>query len=353
MLFQSLSEEYRERLCAILLCGHGSDGTSCLRTLKANGSKIIIQRPDECSAKALPINAINTGCFDKVFSINETVDYLTGRIWQYSFNEEEAKQFLSEIHDVYGYDFRGYRIESIIRRIKVAQIKLNLAGFAEFRQAVLTDPDLFEELFLEFSINVTEFFRDPAAYEGIRNKVLPQFYGSPYLKIWCAGCSTGEEPYSLAMLLDELGMLEKSQIYATDINPYVIQEAKNGLFPVEKVQKSAANYKLSGGIKDKLEDYFEIKGRIAKIDQKLKEKILFFEHSLGGRGVFNEFQLIMCRNVIIYFNPELQQDVLTLFEKSLDPSGFLILGQGEAIIGRASRVDFQVFDKQNRIFKKA
>ncbi|AKL96811.1 chemotaxis protein methyltransferase CheR [Clostridium aceticum] len=264
--------------------------------------------------------------------------------------EEEIAIFLKEVHLQYGYDFTKYQIQSIIRRVKICMIKENIKDFRRFKEMVLTNEDLFEELFITFSINTTEFFRDPEVFQTIREEILPYLNRFAYIKIWCAGCSTGQEPYSLAIILDELAMLDKAQIYATDINPYVIEEAKNGLYPIHVFEKAMENYKKTRGNKT-FADYVKLRQDYMEIDERLKKSILFFHHSLVGSGMLNEFQLILCRNVLIYMQNDLQKKVLKILYYSLDRGGVLVLGKSEGILCNEGSDFFYKIKKDSKIFK--
>lgn len=266
-------------------------------------------------------------------------------------NVQDTRSFLHAIKDKYGYDYTQYQEESIMRRIKACMLREGFKSNAHFQRAVLADERLFEQLFLHFSVNTTEFFRNPEVFSLIRNKLLPYLDSYPHIKIWCAGCSTGQEPYSLAMLLHEMNMLDKTQIYATDINHYTIEEAKNGLYPTKNLENNISNYRKSGG-SGSFMDYFTPKGDYLEIDRKLQDKILFFQHSLGGSGVLNEFQLILCRNVMIYFTPAMQKDVLENFSASLDQNGFLVLGKSEGILHNQGEKYFYPVNKTYKIYKK-
>jgi len=351
VLLKSLTLQYKEKFCAILLCGYGTDGYKELKSLRENNSKIIVENPMECGAKSLLINAINLGNFDAIMSIEEISEYLSDKIGEYYFNDVQYIDFLQSIYERYGFDYKNYESESIKRRIYATMVKLNSKNFKSFSNKILSDADLFEELFLEMSITVTEFFRDEDTFSFIKEKILPYLNSYLHIKIWCAGCSTGEEPYSMAILLKEMGMLNKSQIYATDINPYSIEEAKNGLFNKSKFIKAKENYKKINGSKT-LEEYFDKKDDIYIAKKNLKDKILFFHHSLLEKGIINEFQLILCRNVMIYFNSELQEKVILLFNNSLDKNGFLVLGKSETIRSDKAKKEFKVLDKTNKIYKK-
>ncbi|MBD3308649.1 hypothetical protein GF339_19725, partial [candidate division KSB3 bacterium] len=353
VLFETASNTYKEALLAILLCGYGNDGSHALRTLRTNGSRVIIEDPLDCAARDMPANALKTGNYDYKFPIQEIVSYLSRIIRKetMTLHDPDIARFLTALHHRYGYDYRDYSLDSIRRRLQKTMIDRGFSDFQTFASQVLNAPELFEELFLEFSINVTHFFRNPQVFRQIRDTILPYLDTYAHIKIWCAGCSTGEEPYSLAMLLKETGLLKKSQIYATDINPFVIAEAKNGLFNRQNFAIDSQNYAESGG-QHTLSDYFDPIGDILKVTADLREKILFFQHSLVNSGVLNEFQLILCRNVLIYFNQHLQTRTIQLFDKSLDRHGFLILGQSETLPNHEAHPTFHAFDPTYKIFRK-
>ena len=265
-------------------------------------------------------------------------------------DKESVGAFLKDINISYGYDYTGYQLESIIRRIKICMLRSNIHSFCDFRTEVLKDSRLFESLFLYFSISTTEFFRDPEVFEELRLKILPLLDSLPHIKIWSAGCSTGQEPYSLAILLKELGMLHKVQIYATDFNPYIIQEAKNGLFSISDIDKHIDNYRIAVG-NDNLLNYFKLRNQYMEISPEIKNNILFFQHSLVGSGILNEFQLILCRNVLIYFNSSLQRSIMSNFHNSLDVNGYLVLGKSEGILHNEGSKYFKGFNPHKKIFK--
>jgi chemotaxis protein methyltransferase CheR len=269
----------------------------------------------------------------------------------YEIDPDEAMVFLHKVKKQYGYDYTQYQLESIIRRMKACMLKEGIKSFELFREGVLNNEQIFEQLFLHLSVNTTDFFRNPEVYKEIKTKIMPYLDSFPHIKIWSAGCSTGQEPYSLAILLDEMRMLEKTQIYATDINPYVIEEAKNGLYPLKCLESNICNYRQAGG-NGSFMDYFKLKGEYIEIDERLKKNILFFQHSLDGNGVLNEFQLILCRNVLIYFTPALQKKVLVNFANSLDRNGFLTLGKSEGILHNGGHEFLYEINKLYKIYKK-
>lgn len=353
VFFRSAAAEYGEHLLAVLLCGYGSDGSHALSALRARKSRVLIEDPLDCHARDMPENALRTGNYDYKFPIQEMVSYLSRNLSNERIELEDGAihRFLTDLHTQYGYDYRNYSLDSITRRLRKFMQDRKFATFSALTSQVLSDPEVFEDLFLTFSINVTHFFRNPNVFRAIREHLLPYLDTYAHIKIWCAGCSTGEEPYSLAIMLDEYGILRKTQIYATDINPFVITEAKNGLFPAESLDGNLENYRQSGG-GGNFEDYFERQSQMLKIHERLRHRILFFQHSLVNSGILNEFQLILCRNVLIYFNHALQRAVLQLFSDSLSRKGFLILGESESLnvpLDDACRLE--EFDKKHKIYR--
>ena len=236
--------------------------------------------------------------------------------------------FLKDIYNLYGDDFIHYNYSTLKRRINVHAIKLHIDNFDDYIKSILYDKHLYKDMFYHFSINVTEFFREPEQLKILRDTVLPYLNSYNHIKIWCAGCSSGESPYSLAMILDEENMLHKTQIYATDFNNRILAHAKDGLFDIENFKQSYTNYELSGG-KKQFKEYFIKKGKFYQIKHYLKDHILFCNHNLATDSVINEFQLIICKNVIIYFDEILKNRVIKLFNDSLEANGFLILGESE------------------------
>ncbi|WP_316807549.1 protein-glutamate O-methyltransferase CheR [Pedobacter agri] len=247
-----------------------------------------------------------------------------------AIDNEQVETLLSDVLEVHGYDFLEYSHASIKRRITRLYTLDNFVSFAEFRYAVKNDKQYFKRFLEEITVNVTEMFRDPGFYSSLRNDVLPLLGTYPFIRIWVAGCSTGEEAYSLAILLKELNLLHKSLIYATDINPSVLEKAKKGMFPLNYLKGYSENYVNSGGIKD-FSSYYSANYSLAKFDESLSNKMIFSTHNLVSDHSFNEFQLILCRNVLIYFDKELQHKVFQLFDNSLEKLGFLALGSKESL----------------------
>ncbi|WP_231490592.1 protein-glutamate O-methyltransferase CheR [Pedobacter sp. Leaf170] len=247
-----------------------------------------------------------------------------------SIDNEQVELLLNDVLEVYGYDFLEYSHASIKRRISRLFGLDNFVSFAEFRYTVKSDKKYFKRFLEEITVNVTEMFRDPSFYKALRKDVLPALGTYPFIRIWVAGCSTGEEAYSLAILLKELNLLNKSLIYATDINPSVLEKAKKGMFPINYLKGYSENYIQSGGVKD-FSSYYTANYTLAKFDENLSSKMIFSTHNLVSDRSFNEFQLILCRNVLIYFDKDLQHKVFQLFDNSLENLGYLALGSKESL----------------------
>jgi chemotaxis protein methyltransferase CheR len=245
-------------------------------------------------------------------------------------SEEQIEILLSDLLEQYGYDFTGYSKASLKRRITRLYSLDKALSFAEFRYRISNDPLYFKRFVEQITVNVTEMFRDPGFFKTLREEVLPKLATYPFIRIWLAGCSTGEEAYSISIILKELNLLDKSLIYATDLNPTVLEKAAQSMFSMSQMKQYSENYILSGGTKD-FSSYYTANYSLAKFNDDLKSKIIFSTHNLVSDYSFNEFQLILCRNVLIYFDRELQFKVLNLFDESLEGLGYLALGTKETI----------------------
>ncbi|WP_028238133.1 CheR family methyltransferase [Stutzerimonas azotifigens] len=265
--------------------------------------------------------------------------------------EIELKLLFEAIYLKYSYDFREYSGASLKRRVLLALREFGCETVSALQQRILHEPQVFAELLQYLTIPVTEMFRDPAYFRALREHVVPVLRTYPSLKIWVAGCSTGEEIYSLAILLHEEGLLERSMLYATDINPRSLERARQGIFDINHVRKYTRNYQLAGGTRS-FADYYTAAYDSVLIDRRLRDKVTFADHSLATDSVFAETQLISCRNVLIYFNKALQDRAFGLFHESLCRRGFLGLGSKETVefSGYADR--FEPFAKEERIFRK-
>ncbi len=245
-------------------------------------------------------------------------------------NDEQVEILINDVLEQYGYDFTGYSRASLKRRLNRLYSLDKHVSFAEFRYKTLNDEVYFKHFVEGVTVNVTEMFRDPSFYKTLRTQILPNLATYPFIRIWLAGCSTGEEAYSIAIILKELNLLHKSLIYATDLNPTVLEKAATGMFPLAQMKSYSENYIESGGTKD-FSSYYLANYSLAKFDMELKNKMIFSTHNLVSDRSFNEFQLILCRNVLIYFDRPLQFRVLQLFNQSLENLGYLALGSKESI----------------------
>jgi len=264
---------------------------------------------------------------------------------------DEIEDLLMAAAQKHGYDFTGYARASLRRRIETFYIKGRYSSFAEMQKRLLNEPGYFIHFVEEVTVNVTEMFRDVNFYRSLRENVLPVLATYPFIRIWHAGCSTGEEVYSMAILLREANLLHKSILYATDINQLVLEKAKAGIFPVSTMQTNSENYIKSGGLSD-FSTYYHANYNNAKFDNTLSERMIFANHNLTSDSSFNEFQLILCRNVMIYFNKELQAKVISLFDKSLESLGFLALGNKETLRFSPIGAYYKQVDIKEKIWRK-
>lgn len=263
----------------------------------------------------------------------------------------EIELILEGIFRKYGCDFRNYSFPSIRRRILNRMRAEGLQTVSGLQERVLHDPEAMDRLLLHFSVSVTSMFRDPTFYAAFRAQVVPLLRVHPFIRIWHAGCSTGEEVYSMAILLFEEGLYDRCRIYATDMNEVVLKKAKDGIFPLEVMTEYASNYAKAGGMAT-FADYFTSKYDHAICRQSLKKNLIFSHHNLVTDGSFNEFNVILCRNVMIYFNRALQARVHGLFHESLHRFGVLALGRKETLRGTVHERDYEPIDNRERIFRR-
>jgi chemotaxis protein methyltransferase CheR len=264
----------------------------------------------------------------------------------------ELKLLMEAIFLKYSYDFRNYTGASQKRRVRYALEQLRLPNVSALQERVLHDPTVFAQLLQYLTIPVSEMFRDPGYFLTLRQQVVPVLQTYPSVKVWVAGCSTGEEAWSLAILLREEGLLERTQIYATDINPASLDKARQGIFPMEAVRGYTANYQRAGG-RQAFSDYYTAAYDAARFDPSLCANAVFADHSLATDSVFAETQLVSCRNVLIYFNRALQDRALGLFHESLCHRGFLGLGAKESIDFSSFSTRFDTLARAERIYRKA
>jgi chemotaxis protein methyltransferase CheR len=265
--------------------------------------------------------------------------------------EIEQTLLLEAVFLRYGYDFRNYSQATMRRRIRQFIAKNNLKSISGLLPRVLRDPPFFQALLFEFSVTVTGMFRDPPFYRALRKEVIPLLRTYPFPKIWLAGCATGEEAYSIAILLQEEGMLEKSTVFATDINGDSLVKAQKGIYPLKQVREYTENYQETG-FSCSFSRYYHADQKHIIMDRALKNKITFAHHNLVSDQVFGEMHLIFCRNVMIYFNKKLQERVLKLFDQSLIRGGFLCLGNRESLRSFSLSEQYTNLDTKNKIYRK-
>ncbi|PTL80704.1 chemotaxis protein CheR [Vitiosangium sp. GDMCC 1.1324] len=270
---------------------------------------------------------------------------------EHALEDIELELLLEGILRRYGLDFRGYARASLRRRVWNMAHARKLETISELQAKVLHDSAVMEELLQHLSVNTTTMFRDPSFFEAFRDKVVPHLFSAPFVRIWHAGCSTGEEVYSLAILLMEAGLYERSRIYATDMNAAVVERAKSGIFPLEHMREYTANYLRAGG-SAAFSDYYTANYDHAIFKAPLRKNIVFAQHNLVSDGTFNEFNVILCRNVLIYFGPQLQERVHRLLHQSLRRFGILALGRGETLRHTVIENDYDEVDFQERLYRR-
>jgi chemotaxis protein methyltransferase CheR len=263
----------------------------------------------------------------------------------------EIELLLEGIHRRYGFDFREYAPASLRRRVRRRMDGEKVETISALQDLILHDPAVMERLLLDLSVNVTAMFRDPSFFLAFRRKVVPLLRTYPFSRIWVAGCSTGEEVYSLAIVLAEEGLADRVRIYATDINEAVLERAKLGVFPLDKMQEYTQNYIRGGGARS-FSEYYVARYDGAQFARHLVDGVVFAQHNLASDAAFNEFHVISCRNVMIYFAQPLQQHVHGLFYESLAMFGVLALGQKETIRFAPYERCFEELDGEERLYKK-
>lgn len=263
----------------------------------------------------------------------------------------EVRLLLEAIFQRYHYDFRGYSMASVKRRVRQAVDRFGCSSISLLQDKVLHDPSMMPDLLGVMTVQVSEMFRDPAYFRAIREKVVPHLRTYPSLKVWVAGCSGGEELYSLAILFREENLEDKTIFYATDINPDALRKSQAGVYGLDRIQLFTTNHQKSGG-KSSLSDYYTAAYGGAVFDKTLRAKTVFSDHSLVTDQVFAEMHLISCRNVLIYFDRELQDRAIGLFKNSLIRRGFLGLGAKESLHFSSHGDAFTVFSREEKIFQR-
>lgn len=270
---------------------------------------------------------------------------------QIELTEDQLDMLIADVQTLYGYDFGDYARASLHRRVSRLMSVDRFVSFAELRHRITSDRDYLSRFIDMVSVNVTEMFRDPAFYRALRSQVFPVLATYPLIRIWHAGCASGEEVYSMAILLRESKLLNKAIIYATDINPTALSIARDAIYPLSQMQKYSENYIASGGTEE-FSSYYTAQYEMAKLDSSLSKRIVYATHNLATDSSFNEFQLIICRNVLIYFNQSLQDRVFRLFDDSLEGLGFLGLGSKESLRFSAVAQSYQQLNGHEKIWRK-
>jgi chemotaxis protein methyltransferase CheR len=263
----------------------------------------------------------------------------------------EIELLLEAVDRHYGFDFRGYALGSLRRRLWRQAAAEGVRSISGLQERVLHDPEAMERLLAGLSVNVTTMFRDPSFYVAFREQVVPLLRTYPFIRVWNAGCSTGEETYSLAILLEEEGLYERARIYATDFNAEVLRHARAGELPLDRMREYTQNYQRAGGTKE-FSAYYSVETGMARLDERLSANVVFAQHNLASDRSFNEFNVILCRNVLIYFGRDLQRRVHRLFYDSLARFGMLALGQKETL--RFTDVDdcYEELNAREKIYRR-
>lgn len=263
----------------------------------------------------------------------------------------ELRLLLEAVYQRYQHDFRHYSTASLRRRIEQAMAHYGAGTVSQLQDRVMREPDLFADMLQYFTVQVSEMFRDPSYFLALREKVVPMLATYPYVKVWVAGCSTGEEAWSIAIVLREEGLLERTLVYATDINPRALATAQAGIYRLDRVAQFSASYLAAGG-KQSLSHYYTAAYGNAIFDKSLKSQIVFSDHSLATDNVFSEVELVSCRNVLIYFDRELQARAIGLFHDALAPRGFLGIGSKETLRFSPHAAAFEEYVAPERIYRK-
>lgn len=263
----------------------------------------------------------------------------------------EIDLLLDAVYRQYGHDFRSYAFPSLRRRLRKRLEGEALTTFTALTDRLLHDPESMNRLLRDMSVSVTGMFRDPTFFLALRQNVVPILRTYPFVRIWHAGCSTGEEVYALAILLEEEGLYDRSRIYATDMSADALDKAKAGIFPLSRMREYTVSYLRAGGTRS-FSEYYTANYDAALFEPRLKRNVLFAQHNLATDTSFSEFNLILCRNVLIYFNRSLKERVYELFAHSLGPLGFLCLGHRESLRFTPAEAEYEELDAKERIYRR-
>lgn len=263
----------------------------------------------------------------------------------------EIELLLEGIYRHYGYDFRSYAFSSLRRRLRKRLDAENLTSYSALQDLVLHDAEAMDRLLRDMSVNVTGMYRDPTFFRALRKLVVPLMRTYPFVRVWHAGCATGEEVYATAILLEEEGIYDRARIYATDMNAEALERARQGIFPLARMREYTANYQQAGGTRS-FSEYYTASYDAALFHPRLRRNVLFAQHNLATDTSFSEFNLIMCRNVLIYFNRSLKERALGLFVDSLAPLGIVCLGRRESLRFTAYEDVFEELESKERIYRR-
>lgn len=266
-------------------------------------------------------------------------------------SDAEIRQLLDAVYQRYHYDFRQYAAASLKRRLLQAMTHFHCSTLDQLQQRVASDANAFPRLLEYLTVQVSDLFRDPEFFLSLRQNVVPLLATYPSLKLWVAGCSTGEEAYSFAIMLAEEGLLERTRIYATDINDESLRKAQNGVYSLDRMRQFTLNHRAAGG-QGSLSEFYHASHERAVMEPKLKQHITFADHSLATDSIFSEVQLVSCRNVLIYFDKELQDRALGLFNDALCRRGFLCLGTKESVRFSAQAQRFAEVSPEQKIYRR-
>ncbi|WP_304543467.1 CheR family methyltransferase [Sulfurimonas microaerophilic] len=348
VLYKSIAQEYGPHAVCITSCGYGHDGSDVVEDVLSKGTYIIAQEPLECEARLMPSSISQSGKISHILSVDVICELL--RILNDSSFVNKELLFFRLLKKIYGYDFTHYNLQSLKRLLNIEIQRCTKENENGFYHSVILNKDRFEKLLFALTVNVTEFFRKPHSFKGLNRFIQQEQSVSPHLKFWVAGCASGEEAYSLGMMLHEDELLENSLIYATDINEMMVQIARNGLYSVEHLATNRLN--AQAVLQNKpFDENIQLEDTFFSIKEEIRRKILFFHHNLATDSSFNEFNFILCKNVLIYFDDELQNQVFQLFYDSLSLGGYLQLGTSETLLFEF-RDRFKVVDIESRIFQK-
>ena len=263
----------------------------------------------------------------------------------------EMELLLEGVYRHYGYDFRAYAPSSLRRRLLKRLEAEKLSTFSALQDRVLHDPNAMEGLVRDMSVNVTSMFRDPSFFLALRQRVVPLLRTYPFVRIWHAGCASGEEVYAMAILLEEEGLYDRTRLYATDMNSEALDRARSGIFPLARMRDYTASYQQAGGTRS-FSEYYTASYGAALFNPRLRENVLFAQHNLATDNSFSEFNIILCRNVLIYFDRDLKTRTLRLFGDSLAPLGFMCLGRRESLRFTSIEDEFTEVDARERIYQR-